>query len=207
MPANATEWDARYREAAQASPAEPASIVLEWLPLLPNGPALDLACGTGRHTFLLASRGQSVTAIDWSGTALDILENHAKKAKLHVSRNDVADLADARPRGNRLIQANLEELQLPVAAFSLILCLQYLQRSHFQMMARALKPGGMLLFETFTRAQLNYSGGPRNPAHLLDPGELRTAFPELHLLFYRELNAGQGIASLVAQRPQKLNGK
>ena len=65
----------------------------------------------------------------------------------------------------------------------------------------------MLLFETFTMAQLNYSGGPRNPAHLLALGELRTAFPELHVLFYRELNAGQGIASLVAQRPQRLRGK
>jgi hypothetical protein len=32
---------------------------------------------------------------------------------------------------------------------------------------------------------------------------LRTAFPGLHVLFYRELNAGQGIASLVAQKPQK----
>jgi len=202
MPANVTDWDARHREAAQDSPAEPASIVLEWLLLLPNGPALDLACGTGRHTLLLACRGQSVTAIDWSGTALDILENRAKKAKLNVGRNEVADLADARPRGIRLIQANLEEIQLPAAAFSLIICLQYLQRSHFQRMARALNPGGMLLFETFTRAQLNYTGGPRNPAYLLEPGELRTAFPELHLLFYRELNAGQGIASLVAQKPQ-----
>jgi SAM-dependent methyltransferase len=104
-------------------------------------------------------------------------------------------------RGIRLIQANLEEIRLPEAAFDLILCLQYLQRSLFAQVARALKPGGMLLFETFTRAQLNYSGGPRNPAHLLEPGELRTAFPELNVLFYRELNAGQGIASLVAQKP------
>ena len=37
MPANVTEWDARHREAAQNSPAEPASIVSEWLPLLPLG--------------------------------------------------------------------------------------------------------------------------------------------------------------------------
>jgi SAM-dependent methyltransferase len=207
MPANATEWDARHRESAQDSPAEPASIVSEWLPLLPSGPALDLACGTGRHTLALASRGQSVAAIDWSGTALDILENRAKKAKIHVSRSEVADLADARPRGIRLVQADLEEAQLPAAAFSLILCVQYLQRSLFPLIARALKPAGMLLFETFTSAQLNYSGGPRNPAYLLDPGELRMAFSELHLLFYRELNAGQGIASLVAQRPQKVNGE
>jgi len=61
----------------------------------------------------------------------------------------------------------------------------------------------MLLFETFTQAQLNYAGGPRNAAYLLDPGELRTSFPELHVLFYRELNAGQGIASLVAERRQR----
>ena len=192
-----------HRETAQNSPAEPASILVEWRPLLPRGPALDIACGTGRHTLLLASRGPSVAAIDWSGAALDILENRARKAKLAVSREVASSLTDSRMRGIRLLQANLEEIRLPVAAFSLILCLQYLQRSLFPLMARALQPGGMLLFETFTRAQLNYPGGPRNPAYLLESGELRTAFPELHVLFYRELNAGQGIASLVAQKPQK----
>ncbi len=201
MPANVSEWDARHREAAPNAPAEPASIVSEWLPLLPDGPALDLACGTGRNTLLLAERRHWVTAVDWSQTALDILENRARKAKIHVTRADAAEMAASRVRGIRLIQANLEEIKLPEGAFSLILCLQYLQRSLFSEMARALRPGGMLLFETFTRAQLNYSGGPRNPAHLLEAGELRTAFPELHLLFYRELSAGQGIASLVAQKP------
>jgi tellurite methyltransferase len=200
MSANVSEWDVRHREAAQNGPAEPASIVSEWLPLLPGGPALDLACGSGRHTLLLASRRQAVTAVDWSGTALDILESRARKAKLHVSRDEAANLAESEKRGIRLIQANLEEIRLPEVAFSLILSLQYLQRSLFAQMERALKPGGMLLFETFTKAQLNYSGGPRNPSHLLELGELRTAFPELHLLFYRELNAGQGIASLVAQK-------
>jgi tellurite methyltransferase len=203
MPANVTEWDARHREAAQDSPADPASIVSEWLPLLPTGHALDLACGTGRHALLLAGRGQSVTAVDWSGTALDILESRAGQAKLHVSRADTATLAHSRTRGIRLIQANLEDLQLPEASFSLVLCLQYLQRSLFSQMARALEPGGMLLFETFTQAQLNYSAGPRNPAYLLEPGELRTSFPELHVLFYRELKAGQGIASLVAELRQR----
>jgi tellurite methyltransferase len=207
MPANVTEWDARHREAWQDSPADPASIVSEWLPLLPTGQALDLACGTGRHTLLLAGRGQSVTAVDWSGTALDILENRARKAKLHVSRADTATLRQPRTRGIRLIQANLEDIQLPDASFSLVLCLQYLQRSLFPQMARALEPGGVLLFETFTQAQLNYPGGPRNPAYLLEPGELRTSFPELLVLFYRELNAGQGIASLVVERRQRADKK
>jgi tellurite methyltransferase len=203
MPANVSEWDARHRDSAQNTPAEPASILLEWLPLLPSGPVLDIACGTGRHTLLLAARGLSVTAVDWSGAALEVLENRARTAKLRVSRGDADDLADSQTRGIKLIQANIEEIRLPVASFSMILCLQYLLRSLFPQMARALRPGGVLFFETFTRAQLNYAGGPRKPAHLLEPGELRTAFPELRVLFYRELNAGQGIASLVAQKPQK----
>jgi tellurite methyltransferase len=203
MPANISDWDARHRDSAQNTPAEPASIVLEWLPLLPSGPALDIACGTGRHALLLAARGLSVTAVDWSGAALDVLENRARTAKLRVSRGDAANLANSQARGIRLVQANLEEMLLPVASFSLILCLQYLLRSLFAQMVRALRPGGVVLFETFTRAQLNYAGGPRNPEYLLEPGELRTAFPGLHILFYRELNAGQGIASLVAQKAKR----
>ena len=67
-------------------------------------------------------------------------------------------------------------------------------------MERALAPGGMLLFETFTRAQLEFEGGPKNPEFLLECGELRVAFPGLRLLFYRELRAGKGIASLLARK-------
>jgi tellurite methyltransferase len=203
MPTILAEWDARHREEARNAAAEPASIVSEWLPLLPTGDVLDVACGSGRHAILLAVRGQSVTAIDWSGTALDILEDRARKAKLLVSRRDIDAFGEARTRGIRLVQANLEEIRLPQDSFSLTLCLQYLQRSLFPQMAGALRPGGVLLFETFTMAQLNYSGGPRDPAYLLETGELRVAFPELRVLFYRELNAGQGIASLVAMKPEK----
>ena len=210
MAVNVAEWDARHREAAQKPTAEPASIVTEWLPLLPTGPALDMACGTGRHTLLLAARGQFVNAVDWSSAALDILEARAQDAKLAVSRAGVASAPESRNGGIRLIQADLANLggiPLPASFFSLILCLQYLQRSLFQQMAAALRPGGVLVFETFTRAQLNYSGGPRNPEHLLESGELRTAFPSLHTLFYRELNAGQGIASLVAEKRQSRGRK
>jgi tellurite methyltransferase len=203
MPASLAEWDARHREAAEKPPGEPASIVLEWLPLLPEGPALDVACGRGRHTLLLAARGQSVTAVDWSGAALEILETRARQAKIPVRRAEVSDLGKPPARGIQLVCANLEELRLPESSFALILCLNYLQRSLFPQMARAVRPGGLILMETFTQAQLKYAGGPRNSAFLLEPGELRCAFPELHVLFYRELNAAQGIASLVAQKPRK----
>jgi tellurite methyltransferase len=203
MPSSQSDWDAKYRLAADA-PAESASIVRELLPLLPCGPALDLACGAGRHTTLLASRGQHVTAVDWSNVALDILEarSHAARLALHRVRGIHARQRTAHG-GIDLLQADLEGIQLPEESFELILCIQYLQRSMFSQITRALRPGGVLLFETFTRAQLGFTGGPRIPEHLLELGELRIAFPELRLLFYRELRAGQGIASLLAQKSEQ----
>jgi tellurite methyltransferase len=201
MPSSQSDWDAKYMLVAD-TPAEPASIVRELSPLLPRGPALDLACGAGRHTMLLASRGQHVTAVDWSRVALEILEARGQTAQVPVR---YVSSIDARQRtvhgGIDLSQADLERVQLPEESFELILCIQYLQRSLFPQISRALRPGGVLLFETFTRAQLEFTGGPRNPEHLLELGELRSPFPELRVLFYRELRAGQGIASLLAQKP------
>src|SRR4029077_12586647 len=109
MPANVTEWDARHREAAGNSFAEPASIFLEWLPLLPTGPALDLACGTGRHALFLAARSQHVTAVDFSNVALDILEVRARSVHVPVHRRErFAEAGRQAHRGFELMRADLE---------------------------------------------------------------------------------------------------
>ncbi len=200
MPSSKSEWDAKHRLAADA-PAEPASIVRELLPLLPRGPSLDLACGAGRHTLLLASRGQHVTAVDWSNVALEILEARGQAAGMPVHHASTIDVRQRAVHGGIvLLHADLERIHIPEESFELILCIQYLQRSLFPQISRALCPGGVLLFETFTRAQLAFARGPRNPEHLLEFGELRSAFPQLRVLFYRERRAGQGIASLLAQK-------
>jgi tellurite methyltransferase len=197
-------WDARHRAGALGTPDEPANFVRELLPLLPTGPALDLACGAGRHTLLLAARQQEVTAVDSSSAGLDILERRARDSGFAISRTRSPEKFVTSRHGIDLIHTDLERATLGVDSFSLILCVQYLQRSLFGQMERALAPGGMLLFETYTRAQREILGGPKNPDHLLEQGELRTAFPSLRLLFYRELRAGKGIASLIAQKPQTL---
>jgi tellurite methyltransferase len=203
MPSNLAAWDAKHRAAAANGPAEPASIVKELLPLLPRGPALDLACGAGRHALLLAKRSQAVTAVDGSSVALDILAERARAEHLTVHRAiDQEIVAEARRHHVRLVQSDLERAVLPAASFALILCVHYLQRSLHPQIERALFPGGMLVFETHTRAQLEFAGGPRNPAFLLETGELRDAFPLLESVFYRELRAGQGIATLLAQKPR-----
>ena len=204
MPSSQPDWDAKHRLAAAAAPTEPASIVRELLPLLPTGAALDIACGTGRHTLLLAARGQHVTAVDWSGVALETLGACARSMKIPVrNAKSVAEAGSSKHAGIELAQQDLEWIEIPEHSYDLILCIQYLQRSLFPRMARALRPGGVLLFETFTRVQLEFAGGPRNPDYLLETGELREAFPQLGVLFYRELRAWQGIASLLAKKQDK----
>ena len=205
MSSSEAAWNEKHRLAAEKRPAEPASIVCELMPLLPRGPALDIACGSGRHSMLLAARGQHVTAMDWSAVGLDLLETRARAARIPVMRTRGfgergGEAAHAHHGGIALLHADLERAELPKQSYELILCIQYLQRSLFAKMAEALRPGGMLLFETFTEAQLEFAGGPRNPEHLLHVGELRNAFPKLQVLFYREIRAGQGIASLLAQK-------
>ena len=100
-----------------------------------------------------------------------------------------------------MLLGDLEKPEWPSSAFDLVVCVRYLQRSLFTEISRLLRPGGMVVYETFTQAQLDFAGGPSNPAYLLSQGELHDAFPELRVLFYRELRAGQGIASLAAQKP------
>lgn len=214
MSTNEAQWDNRYRAAADKDASagqscvrpsgESGDVVSEWLPLSPCGPALDLACGAGRHALLLAAQGRAVTAMDASGAAIELLEKRAKCLGIATNRRSQGSEIHARKQaGIFLVQADLESVKLPEQEFALVLCIRYLQRSLFEQISRTLIPGGLLIFETFTMAQLCFEGGPRNPQHLLAIGELRLAFPKLDMLFYRELNAGQGIASLVARKPQE----
>lgn len=202
MVATISEWDEKHRAVTGRDFAKPASVVRELLPLLPRGTALDLACGTGRHALLLAAHGCSVVAVDWSPVALEILE--ARAHELHIPCRRVTwrhALQEDGPAGIYTVLEDLEKVRLPADSFTLIVSIQYLQRSLFVSMEEALKPGGILLFETFTKAQLQFLEGPKNPEFLLEPGELRRAFSSLHTLFYRELCALQGAASLLAQKP------
>jgi SAM-dependent methyltransferase len=143
--------------------------------------------------------------VDFSSVALDTLKARANGMHVPVQQSkSFHPVARRHLRGGlELMQADLEHIRLPECCYDLILCVQYLQRSLFPQMTRALRPNGVLLMETFTRAQLEFSGGPQNPAYLLETGELRDAFPGLCVLFYRELRAGQGIASLFARQPGK----
>jgi SAM-dependent methyltransferase len=98
--------------------------------------------------------------------------------------------------------ADLTQHPLPRAFFAVIVVTRYLQRDLFGALADALSPGGILIYETFTTAQLALGSGPRSPDHLLKPDELRDAFPSLRVEFYEEVVEPEALARLVARCPR-----
>jgi tellurite methyltransferase len=66
--------------------------------------------------------------------------------------------------------------------------------------ADALRPGGILIYKTYTREQLKMVGGPTHPMHLLEPNELQGAFSQLRILHYVETIEDKAVAELVARK-------
>ncbi|HEU4760597.1 MAG TPA: class I SAM-dependent methyltransferase [Dehalococcoidia bacterium] len=167
----ARHWDERYRREEAEPERGPAVWLVRNVGLLPaSGRALDVAMGTGRNALYLASRGYEVTGIDISLVAVTRCR------------------AEAQRRGLRLdaVCADVESYEPERAAYDIVLDFYYLERALCPRLVEALRPGGVLLFETFTLAQRRFGWGPQQEAFLLRPGELRRLFPELAVLAYRE---------------------
>ena len=198
------KWDLRHRESSSHPPPDPTAFLVECFPLLPRphgaSRALDWACGAGQNAVYLAERGWPVLAVDFSPAALDRTAAHAAARHVAIRRTPL-NAFPAHFTGLVLTEADLEICALPVAAFDLVLCFHYLDRSAFARIELALRPGGHLLYESFTELQLSNAEGPRDPTHLFSAGELRTAFPHLDVLFYRECQSPRAVASLLARRP------
>jgi SAM-dependent methyltransferase len=147
--------------------AAPSAFLCAVASRLPHGRVLDVACGSGRNARFFLARGDRVIGIDRARDAL-------VKAR--------AGAADS-PLG--LIQADLEEFPLPAARFDVVVNIRYLQRSLAPQLRRALRPGGVLVFETFLREQLAL-GHPRNPDFVLAHNELLRLFQGMRVLHYDE---------------------
>ncbi|MBS1145125.1 MAG: SAM-dependent methyltransferase [Proteobacteria bacterium] len=118
-----------------------------------GGQVLDLACGEGRHTRLLAGLGFQVSAVDRNFEAISKLQSVP---------------------GVRATQLDLEGDDWPLAGrtFAGIVVTNYLWRPRLPDLLAMLAPGGVLIYETFMLGNEAY-GKPSSPAFLLRPGELR----------------------------------
>jgi tellurite methyltransferase len=146
---------------------------------------LDVACGRGRHALLLAAAGLAVTAVDADPDAIAALTGMAARLGLPLE-TETRDLeAGAADLGD--------------AVYDVVLVIRYLHRPLFTALRRALRPGGVLLYETYTEAQAA-RGHPTNPDFLLKAGELRALVTPLAVLREREGNFDGGAVAGVAAR-------
>jgi tellurite methyltransferase len=154
--------------------------------LLPRtGDALDVACGSGRNALWLATRGLRTHAVDRNEAAIQELNDESTRRGLPIHA-EVVDLETDRVRFPR--------------DYDLIVVVHYLHRPLFPSLIEALRPGGLLVYETFTRAQAA-RGKPTNPAFLLEPGELVSLVRPLDILDDREGDyEGRMIAGVIARR-------
>jgi len=154
-------WQQKYAAPAD-HPLVPDPLLEKYAQLL-RGPglALDLACGRGRNSIFLAQLGKTVFAVDGSLLALQSLRQ--QDANIHAW---VADL---------------EHWTVPGVAFDLIVVNFFLLRPLLPGLTAALRPHGLLLYQTFNCNILHQRPG-FSSRYLLEAGELQQAFAGLTIL-------------------------
>jgi tellurite methyltransferase len=172
---------------------KPAALLAEYWTLFQKavhlGPVIDLACGKGRNGLFLAANGIPVVLIDRSGDRL-------AEARFQARQAGVA--ADIR-------QSDLEKAGFdPLADLAAggIMVFRYLHRPLIPAIRRSIRPGGILIYETFTRDQRRL-GKPRNNAYLLKPLELKGWFRDWRILHYFECikeNPPRAVAQIVCRK-------
>lgn len=129
---------------------------------------LDIACGSGRHMAWFASRGCHVTGIDRAQDALDC-----------ACAFGTTVLADIENGPWPLVKIGLTE------QFDLVVIANYLWRPLFPRVLESIKPGGLLLYETFAQGNETV-GKPARPDFLLKHGELLKLCHGLQVVAYED---------------------
>ncbi|MDP2157320.1 MAG: class I SAM-dependent methyltransferase [Nitrospirota bacterium] len=157
---------------------------------LKDCPLLDLACGDGHNGLFLASKGFSIILADRSEDALKQAGQAADSLGVSVTLRHI-DLEgkDSNPFENDV--------------FSAVLVFRYLHRPLIPQIRISLRKGGLLMYETFTTEQAQF-GKPKNPEHLLNPGELISWFQDWEIIHSFEgikEYPKKAVAQIVCRKP------
>lgn len=173
MEADQQKWDKRYREGAYAALSHPSVYLVHILSVItpPVPKALDLACGAGRNSHWLASKGYHLDAVDISSEALKRGAALAQAAGLNTISWHLADLDEGVPA----------QLQ----GYGLIIVLRYLDIALLQSAANRLVSGGYLFAEVHMQTD-QIVAGPSGCDFRAAPGELKTAADGLQIIYYFE---------------------
>ena len=165
----------------------PARLLVDFIGLFPKGKALDIAMGEGRNALYLSAQGFEVEGLEKDEEAI------------------AACLAAAKSRCLKLIArtVDLEDYHLNRERYDLIICFYYLQRSLIPQIRESLKPGGMVVYETFLIDNHLQFGHPKHREYCFEHNELLNFFRDLRVLYYREgmIEDRLAAAQIIAQKP------
>jgi SAM-dependent methyltransferase len=167
------KWNRRYAEDSQRK-HNPVSLLQEWLPRLPAGKALDVACGAGRNAMLLAGAGYRVDAIDISPVGLERGRREAERLGLDIN----------------WIEHDLDRPYPFDTDYDLIVVMWFVNLELIARLCDCLAPGGCLVCEEHLVSDGDVAG-PENPRFRVAPGALREAVSRLEILHYEE---GSGVS-------------
>ena len=177
-------WNEKYSGDTYRFGKDPIPYLVEHLNRLPKGKALDLAMGEGRNGVFLATKGFQVTGLDISEKGLEKAQALAKAQGVMIETK-VTDL---------------DRASLGTNEYDVVLCTYYLDRGLFPKMKQAVKPGGMVVVETYTMDHLKYRPQFRKE-WLLEKNELVEWFKDFTILDYQVVDNGESaFASIIGQK-------
>lgn len=170
-------WDERYAGNDSVYGRDPNQFFKTQIDKLKPGKIFMPGDGEGRNGVYAAAKGWIVDAVDFSAVARDKAVALAHDSGTQISYL-VMDLAEYEPHTNYYDAVGMIFLHLN----------SELRKSFFAGAVNSLKPGGILIFEAYSKEQLGKnSGGPQNSEMLYDLGEIRELFGGLNeLLAVRE---------------------
>lgn len=195
-------WDDRFARPGYLFGTEPADFLERQAGHLPE--RADLLCvadGEGRNSVWLAEQGHSVTAFDASQVGLDKARELARTRgvtiETHLSGVEDWDWS----RGFDAVIAIFIQFAGPE-----------LRDRMFDWMARAVRPGGLLLLHGYAPRQVDYgTGGPPNHENMYTTDMLARAYEGWEILrledYDAEIDEGPGhsgrsaLVDLVARKP------
>jgi len=163
-----TKWDVIYSK-KENSPTASLVLTQNQHLLPPHGIALDLACGRGGNAVLLAKAGLEVSAWDVSPVAIQQLQSFAELNNVAIN-GQVRDVIASPPEANSL---------------DVLVVSYFLDRNLCDLFLNALRPGGLLFYQTYCQQKVEQQG-PSNTDFLLTDNELLSLFSSMKIRVYRE---------------------
>ena len=182
-PKDKDRWNSKYETEVYLFGEKPIPFLVDNVHLLRKGKVLDIAMGEGRNGVYLATQGFEVLGLDISEKGLAKAHNLAKKNNVTIETKVV----------------DLESFTLEPNSYDVILCTYYMQKNLFKQFQSALKPGGMIVVETYNVDYLKYAQFSRKWA--LETNEMLDIFKGLRIIRYQDYDDGkEAYSSIIAQK-------